>query len=312
MRVLVTGGAGFIGSNLVRALVRAGDDVVVVDNLVSTHSLYLIDDVRDRIVFCHGDVRCVEDFGRVPAGPFDRIYHLAASFANELSVEHPVLDWRSNVEGTEVCLDFARSAGCGLFVYASSSSVYGDVAVPFAEDSGTAPQTPYAESKLVGEQRVLSAGLPCALYRMFNVYGPGDPPGRYRNAIPRMFRAVDQGDGMVRVLGEDSTRDFTYIDDVISILLEAERAAGQIVNLGSGQETAMREVARLILDVCGLAPQRLAIEPRRPWDHVARRVADVSRLRDLHGQVPATPMREGLERTARWLRDTGHVLRDAR
>lgn len=310
MRVLVTGGAGFIGSNLVRALVRAGDDVVVVDNLVSTHSLCLIDDVRDRIVFCHGDVRCAEDFGRVPSGPFDRVYHLAASFANELSVEHPLVDWRSNVDGTAVCLDFARSAGCGLFVYASSSSVYGDLPVPFHEDAVTAPQTPYAESKLVGEQRVLGSGLPCVLYRMFNVYGPGDPPGRYRNAIPRMFRALEEGDGKVRVLGQDSTRDFTYIDDVIGILLEAERATGCIVNLGSGQETAMLDVAALILELRGLGAQRLSLEVRRPWDHVARRVAQVDRLRALHGSVPATPMRAGLGHTARWLRDAGHISRD--
>src|ERR1035437_7735088 len=117
MRVIVTGGAGFIGSNLVRALVERGDYVVVVDNLATTWSLQLIKDVADRIEFVHGDVRLAEDLERVGPGPFDRVYHLAASFANELSMEYPTIDMRSNIEGTLNVLAMARRVGCGLFVY---------------------------------------------------------------------------------------------------------------------------------------------------------------------------------------------------
>jgi len=131
MRAIVTGGAGFIGSNLVRALVQAGHDVVVIDNLASTCSLRLIEDIADRIEFVHGDIRLAEDLERVGPGPFDRVYHLAASFANELSMEYPTIDMRSNIEGTLNVLTMSRRVGCGLFVYTGSSSSYGDAPVPF-------------------------------------------------------------------------------------------------------------------------------------------------------------------------------------
>src|SRR5438445_13066282 len=117
IRVVVTGGAGFIGSNLVRALVERGHHVVVVDNLATSWSLRLIEDVADRIEFIHADVRLSEDLERIGPGPFDRVYHLAASFANELSMDYPTIDMRSNIEGTLNVLAMARRVGCGLVVY---------------------------------------------------------------------------------------------------------------------------------------------------------------------------------------------------
>jgi nucleoside-diphosphate-sugar epimerase len=310
MRVLVTGGAGFIGSNLVRALVRAGDEVVVVDNLATMHSLRLLDGVRDDVQFFHGDVRDREDLDRLPAAPYDRVYHLAASFANELSMEHPTLDMRTNIEGTLNVLAHARRAGCGLFVYAGSSSSYGDAPPPFREDDATRPSTPYAMSKQVGEMSVRASGLPHAVFRLFNVYGPGDPPGRYRNAIPNMVRALDAPDGCVRVYGRDATRDFTYVDDAVRALLDAPRAAGQLVNLGSGVETPVLDLARALLRLLGLPDYRLVVEPPRPWDRVVRRCAHVGRLRALLGWVPDTPLAAGLAHTARWLRAAGYVARE--
>ncbi len=305
MRVLITGGAGFVGSNLARALVRAGHDVAVMDNLVAVGSLRLLGDVAPRVGFFHGDVRAAEDFDRLPAGPWDRVYHLAASFANELSVEHPMLDLRTNVEGTLHTLSYARRAGCGLFVYAGSSSAYGDVDAPFHEDGPVRPHTPYAASKHCGEVYVRAAPLPSAVYRLFNVYGPGDIPGRYRNAVPNMLRAASARAATMRVFGAEATRDFTYVDDAVRILADAHRAEGQVVNLGTGTETRIVDLAARIAALLAPRDVRVALEAPRPWDRVTRRCADTRRLRALHGEAPATPLAEGLARTLRWLAAEG-------
>jgi len=309
MRVIVTGGAGFVGSNLTRALVAQGHDVVVVDNLAATWSLRLIEDVADRIVFVHGDIRVPEDLERVGGGPFDRVYHLAASFANELSMEYPAIDMRSNIEGTLNVLALARRTGCGLFVYAGSSSSYGDVPVPFEEDGPTRPYTPYAISKQVGETYVRWSGLPYAIFRLFNVYGPGDPPGRYRNAVPNMMRALTATHEPIRIFGRQATRDFTYVDDVVKVLLEADRAAGQVVNVGTGRETAIVDLARQILAQFDLPESRMSFEEARAWDRVVRRCASVVRLRALFGWVPSTPLADGLHQAALWMRSAGYVAR---
>lgn len=311
MRVIVTGGAGFIGSNLVRALVQRGAHVTVVDNLATTWSLRLVDDVLDRIEFVHGDVRLAEDLERVGPAPVDRVYHLAASFANELSMDHPTIDMRANIEGTVNVLAMARRLGCGLFVYTGSSSSYGDVEPPFHEDGPTRPYTPYAISKQVGETYVRSSGLSHAIFRLFNVYGPGDPPGRYRNAVPNMMAAIDEPGGRIRIFGAAATRDFTYVDDVVRVLLDAGRATGQVVNVGSGVETPVVELARLILRTLDLPESRLSFEEPRPWDRVVRRCASVERLRSLFDFTPSTPLRDGLRQAARWLHGAGHLRREA-
>jgi nucleoside-diphosphate-sugar epimerase len=311
MRVIVTGGAGFIGSNLVRALVAQGHQVTVVDNLATTWSLRLIEDVADRIEFIHGDVRLPEDLERVGRRPFDRVYHLAASFANELSMEYPTIDMRSNIEGTLNVLDMARRLGCGLFVYSGSSSSYGDLPVPFEEDAASRPYTPYATSKHVGEHYVRSSGLPYAVFRLFNVYGPGDPPGRYRNAVPNMMAALGRADGRIRIFGREATRDFTYIDDVVRVLLDAPRASGQVVNVGTGTETPIVELARQILRLFDMPEDRMILEEPRAWDRVVRRCASVARLRALFGWVPSTPLAEGLRQAARWMHAAGYVERKA-
>lgn len=282
----------------------------MIDNLAATCSLRLIEDLMPRIEFVHGDIRLAEDLERVGPGPYDVVYHLAASFANELSMEHPTIDMRSNIEGTLNVLALARRVGCGLFVYTGSSSSYGDVPVPFEEEGPTRPYTPYAISKQVGESYVRASGLPHAIFRLFNVYGPGDPPGRYRNAVPNMIKAVGGVDGAIRILGSDATRDFTYVGDVVRILLDAHHAAGQVVNVGTGRETAIVDLARQILALYDLPENRMRFEDARAWDRVVRRCASVARLQDLFGWVPATPLADGLRSAAHWMHTAGYVARE--
>jgi nucleoside-diphosphate-sugar epimerase len=303
MRVLCTGGAGFIGGNLVRALAARGDEVVVFDNLATYHSLDAIRDVE--VEFVHGDVRCPEDLARLGKKPFDRVYHLASSFANELSVHHPVFDTRCNVDGTRNLVAYACEVGCGLFVYTGSSSSYGDAPVPVTEDAPIRPQTPYARSKYEGE--LLMRELPHAILRLFNVYGPGDPPGRWRNAIPNMMRDLDSGE--LRIFGRDATRDFTWIGDVVQVLLDADRALGEVVNVGTGVETPVIELARTLLDLFGLPPDHMTLGPPRSWDGVRRRCASTEKLQRLFGYRPRTPLAEGLRETARWLHRAGFIRR---
>lgn len=290
-----------------RALARAEDEVVVADNLVMSHSLRLLEDLADTTNFHHADVRVREDLDRLPSGPYDAIYHLAASLANERSIEHPEVDAATNVIGTLNVLDFARRTGCGLFVYTGSSSSYGAADPPFKETQPLHPETPYAATKLAAEVQVQTSGIPFAIFRLFNVYGPGDLPGTHRNVIPKMLAALHTSDRVIRVLGHDSTRDFTFVDDVLAVLLDAGRARGTVVNVGSGVETSISDLARMLLDMLGLPETRMRIESRRPWDRVVRRCADVSRLRERFGAVPSTPLREGLDRTVRWLAEH-HVL----
>lgn len=309
MRVLITGGAGFIGSNLARALVNAGHEVVVADNLSMHHSTSLLAPELSRMRFFHCDIRLSEDLDALPDGPYDRVYHLAASFANARSIAEPALDVRTNAEGTLRTLAFAKRAGCGLFVYTGSSSSYGPAPLPLRESGPLSPGTPYAVTKRLGEQYVEASGLPFVTFRLFNVYGPGDPPGIYRNAIPNMMAALDRPGGVVEILGEGATRDFTFVGDVVGVLMEAHRAEGRTLNVGTGRETSIQGLARQILALFGEAEDRLRISPPRAWDTVVRRVADVTALRSLFPSACETPVEIGLRRTAAWLHEAGYLSR---
>jgi UDP-glucose 4-epimerase len=308
VRVLITGGAGFIGSNLARALAKAGHEVVVADNLSMHLSTSLLGPELSRMQFFHCDIRVTEDLDALPDGPYDRIYHLAASFANARSIAQPALDVRTNAEGTLRTLAFARRAGCGLFVYTGSSSSYGPAPLPLREDGPLAPGTPYAVTKRLGEQYVETSGLPFANLRLFNVYGPGDPPGLYRNAIPNMMAALDKPGGVIEILGEGATRDFSFIDDVVAVLVEAHRAEGRTLNVGTGRETSIDGLARQILALFGAGEDRLRVRPPRAWDTVLRRVADVTTLRALFPSACETPIEIGLRRTAAWLHEAGYLV----
>jgi nucleoside-diphosphate-sugar epimerase len=180
------------------------------------------------------------------------------------------------------------------------------------ENGPLRPHTPYARDKLRGEELAMTSGLPSVVFRLFNVYGPGDIPGRYRNAIPNMMRALDDTEGRIRIFGETASRDFTYVGDVVRYFLDAERAKGEAVNIGTGSETLVTDLAHKILDLFGLDTDRLVFEPARSWDLVSRRVADIARLTQLYGPTEMRDLDEGLPLAAEWLHRTGRIKRSPR
>lgn len=307
VEILITGGAGFVGSRLAIAAAAGGHRVVVADNLSANGGWHLLGDPSPGIERVHADIRIAGDLERLPGGPWDRVYHLAASFANARSIQYPALDETTNVAGTANVLAHARDRGCGLFVYAGSSSSYGDGAPPFREDGPMDPGTPYARTKLAGESLVRESGLTYAVLRLFNVYGPGDVPGRWRNAIPNMVAALLGPARRITLFGEDATRDFTYVDDVVRAFLEADRAAGTTINVATGVETSVRTVAETIARLADASRERIVVGERRSWDRVVRRAADVSRMRAMLGWTPRTSIEDGLRATLAWLRAEGLV-----
>ncbi|MBM3279383.1 MAG: NAD-dependent epimerase/dehydratase family protein [Candidatus Handelsmanbacteria bacterium] len=311
-RVVVTGGAGAIGSNLSAALCGAGCEVVVVDDFSSGYRANL-EALAGRIRLVEGDLAEEATLAEAFAKPVALIFHLAAFFANQNSVDHPHADLRTNGQATLSLVQRAAALGVERFVFASSSCVYGSQGGALGEGSPLQPETPYGITKILGEQYCeffgCHAGLSWAIVRYFNSYGPGEYPGRYRNVIPNFFAQAMIGRPLVITGTGEETRDFTFVGDIVRGTLLAgitPGAAGQILNLGTGRETTIRELAEEINQLCGNLAG-VEYRPRREWDHVNRRRADITRARELLGYAPETPLRSGLCRTHHWFcaRHTG-------
>jgi len=307
--VLVTGGAGAIGSNLTRALLEGGARVVVIDDLSASSEANVA--VHERLRFIHGDILDPDALGAAFGESPEVVFHLAAFFANQRSVEHPEEDLRVNGMGILRVLEAAVAAGRPRVVYAGSGcSVYGnDAPLPLTEGTvSTYLDTPYQVTKLLGELYLNyfgeHYGLPVVKTRLFNSYGPWDPPGRYRNVIPNfMWRALH---GLPLPLTGDGTetRDFTFVGDITDGLLRAgtsERAVGAEMNLATGREIAIGDLAHKINEAAG---SRAGVEhrPPRAWDRKRRLLASVDRARDLLGYEPKCDFDEGLAVTAAWFR----------
>ena len=307
-RVLVTGGAGFIGSHLVEALVRRGDEVVVLDNF-STGRRENLKPLLKQVRLARADVRDFDTVRRRMQG-VSLVFHLAAVSSVPLSVDEPLDTFDANLRGTWNVLEAARLAGVRRVVFISSASVYGaDCPVPFREDMPLKGSSPYATSKLVGEQLcdlyLRLYGLQTVALRLFSVYGPRqNPHSQYANVIPAFATCVLHGKTPTIYGTGEQTRDFVFVKDVVRALLQAARrraVVGQVVNVGSGQQTSVKELLRLVQEVLGTdIPPRHA--PLKPGDD-PRTCADTTRARTLLGLNRLTPFRKGLRITCRWFKE---------
>jgi UDP-glucose 4-epimerase len=310
MNVLVTGGAGFIGSHLVRALLRAGHHVRVIDDL-STGLLWRLDNLMSDIEWLEADVGDRTAAARAVAG-VEVVFHQAAVPSVARSVVDPVGNNRANVDATVTLLQACREAGVRRLVFAASSSAYGDsLTLPKVETMSPSPLSPYAVSKLASEQycRVFShlGFLETVSLRYFNIFGPmQDPASEYAAVIPKFARAILLGEP-VPINGDGSqSRDFTYVDNAVEANLAAMAApgvSGETINVGCGERYDLNCLVSELGRITGKDPKVLNV-PRRPGD-VAHSLADIDKARRLLHYEPAVLFFEGLRRTVEWMRGEG-------
>lgn len=304
-RVLVTGGAGFVGSALVNRLVDAGARVTVLDDLFTGRAEVLPTSVQ-LVVGSVVDA----DLVRKLVSASSVVFHLAARNIIA-STKDPLSDFATNIGGTLNVLMAARESSIDRVVYTGSTSIYGNPhSIPINEDDPVTPLTPYAVSKMGGEHYAIafyeSYGLPVSVVRYSNVYGVGQRPDNpYCGVISKFFVAAYEGKPL-QVHGDgQQTRDYTYIDDAVDATMLAAiqpRAEGEVFNLGTGIETSVNELVRLVGEATG-RPVTAAHIDRRDIDNIRRRVVSIEKARRMLRWSPQVTMATGLARTARWIEE---------
>jgi nucleoside-diphosphate-sugar epimerase len=302
-KYLVTGGAGFIGSHLVEELLRRGESVRIADNFSTGRRENLPQAPHDLV---EGDLSDPKTAAMAVEG-CDFVLHQAAIPSVPRSVQEPLLTHRANVDATLALLVAARDAGVRRFVFAGSSSVYGNAAVlPKREDMRTSPLTPYALQKLVSEQYCQMFtqlyGLETVTTRYFNVFGPRQQPGSpYSGVISLFIEAFASGRAPTIYGDGKQTRDFTYVENVVDGVLlccAAPRAAGEVINVAIGGRISLLELARAI-QVILKTDIELKFGPEREGD-VKDSQADIFKARQLLGFEPRVTFEDGLRRTVSW------------
>lgn len=318
--VLITGGAGAIGSNLTRTLGELNARTVIVFDDLSASYEWNIPSLPN-VLFVKGSVTDEVSLKRVFSLKPDVVFHLAAFFANQNSVDYPQKDLMTNGLGTLLVYQYAQLCGTGRVVYASSGcSIYGSQApLPLKEDFMSMHlTTPYQITKMLGELYANfyhhHYGLPIVKTRFFNSYGPGEVPGQYRNVIPNFIYRAMLGLPLPFTGSGDETRDFTFALDIVDALLRAgfyDQAVGKEMNIASGQETNILWLAERINELTGNKAGIRKTE-RRVWDTKKRLLANVDRAREILGYEPKMEFEPGLNATIQWFRDKwDDIRRDA-
>jgi nucleoside-diphosphate-sugar epimerase len=307
MRYLVTGGAGFIGSNTVDELVRRGHEVAVIDDLSNSH-VDSLGTVRGKIQILQHSVTDLDRLHDACRG-VDYVLHLAARTSVPRSVKDPLETNRVNVDGTLNVLAAAREAKVKRVVFAGSSSVYGETpTLPKRENMPPSPISPYGVSKLAGEmygqvfQRCY--GLEFVSLRYFNVFGPRQDPGSPYSGVLSLFnQAVLDGTQPVVYGDGEQSRDFTYVGNAVEANLlacESKRAAGLAINIGTGSRYTLNQTLALLEKITGRPAKAKYVSPRE--GDIRDSQADISLARDVLGYNPRIGFEEGLKRTWEWFR----------
>jgi len=306
--VVVTGGAGFIGSHLVDALAARGDDVVVLDDL----STGVRENVAEGVRFVRSDVADAQSLDEALEGGADAVVHIAGQASIAHSFAHPERDLRANVSGTLAVIDACLRAEVPRLVYASSMTVYGEPAtVPTSESEPCRPVSYYGVTKYAAERYVQIAGertdvdLSVTSLRMFNVYGERqrvDNP--YQGVLAIFIGNALRGEPLTIHSDGRQTRDFVYVGDVVDAwlrVLDDDATRGRVYNVGSGRETSIDELAGAVLSGLGLDRHSIAHGPAQLGD-LRRSGADVRALERATGWEPKTSLAEGLAKTLAWAR----------
>jgi nucleoside-diphosphate-sugar epimerase len=309
MKALVTGGAGFIGCNIVNALLELGHEPVVLDDLSSGYRENLVAGVP----FVEGDVRDLDAVARAMVG-CGVVFHLAASVGNVRSIEHPQIDSAINVLGTLNVLETARVGRIDRVVFSSSAGIFGELkTLPISEDHPQDPDSPYGTSKLAAEKMCLVYnklyGMHNVCLRYFNVYGPHQRFDAYGNVIPIFADRILKQEPLTIFGDGEQTRDFVNVHDVAAANVQAGLAQGVsgAFNIGSATRITINELARVMHQIAAV-PAALRYAPPRMGD-VRNSLADIQAAVSAFGFDPATPMARGLAEYWAWFSRDGLTLK---
>ena len=319
--ILVTGGAGAIGSNLIIALsllVGKSGKIVVLDNLsaIKVKDTWNVTPLPN-IMFVEGDVRSDIDLKRVFKENISHVFHLAAFFANQNSVDYPEISAEVDIIGLIKLLEYSRLARVEKFIYASSGcAIYGSYPeLPLKEDFISMHlTTPYQINKMTGE-------MYCNFYahhydmqtvncRFFNSYGPGEVPGQYRNVIPNFIYWAMKGQSLPITGTGEETRDFAYVLDLVQGLLKSgfyQEAVGENFNLASGREISILDIAKLVNETTG-SKADFIYKPRRKWDTKPRLLASIEKAQNLINYRPMIEFKDGFMKNVEWFKDNWKII----
>ncbi len=300
MKILVTGGAGFIGSHLVDALIDKGNEVTVLDNL-SNGRIENLSQHEDNpnFRFIKGDITNREDVQKALEG-VEAVFHQAANISVTMSIEQPELFERINVGGTQTVLEESEKAGVKRLLFSSSCAVYGEPkTLPIEEDADLSPISPYGESKLACEAlcHTFNKGeMETVALRYFNVYGPRQTPGQYSGVIIQFIERAKANEHPIIYGDGKQTRDFVHVSDIVNgnlLALASDKAPGQIINIGTEVETSVNQLCEIVLKLSGKENLTPVHKEERPGD-IRRSLADLSKSVRILGYKPKVKLEDGL------------------